>query len=59
MVYVYYNLKLWVKRIDKAFDKNTISLDCTDTMNPWRVEAKRHVMEEAPKWLEHDVDALE
>jgi hypothetical protein len=30
-----------------------------DTMSPWRVETKRHVMEETPEWLEHDVDELE
>jgi hypothetical protein len=30
-----------------------------DITNPWRVETKRPIMEEAPKWLEHDVDELE
>jgi hypothetical protein len=30
-----------------------------DTTSPWRVEIERHVMEEEPKWLEHDVDELE
>jgi hypothetical protein len=30
-----------------------------DTTSPWRVETERPVMEEAPEWLEHDVDELE
>jgi hypothetical protein len=59
MVYVYYNLRLWVKQIDKASDTDTISLDAIDTTSPWRVETESPVMEEALEWLEHDVDVLE
>jgi hypothetical protein len=59
MVYVYYNLKLWVKQIDKAPNTNAISLDVLDTTSPWRVETERPIMEEAPEWLEHDANELE
>jgi hypothetical protein len=59
MVYVYYNLRLWVRQIDKVPNTDAISLDVLDTTSPWRVETKRPVMEEAPEWLEHDVDELE
>jgi hypothetical protein len=34
-------------------------LDVLDTTSLWRVEIERPVMEEAPEWLEHDVDELE
>jgi hypothetical protein len=59
MIYVYYNLRLWVKQINKVLDTDTIVLDSIDTMSPWRVETEEPVMEEAPKWMEHDVDELE
>jgi hypothetical protein len=59
MVYVYYNLRLWVRQINKVPDTDAISLDALDTTSPWRVETERPVMEEAPEWLEHDVDELE
>jgi hypothetical protein len=59
MVYVYYNLRLWVKQIDKVPDTDAISLDAIDTTSPWRVEIERLFMEEALEWLEHDVDELE
>jgi hypothetical protein len=55
MVYVYYNLRLWVKQRNKVPDTNDIVMDSTDTTSPWRVEIEEHVMEEAPEWLEHDV----
>ena len=34
MVYVYYNLRLWVKQIDKTPDMDAIILDEIDTMGP-------------------------
>jgi hypothetical protein len=58
MVYVYYNLWLWVKQINKLPDTDAISFDVLDTTSLWRMEIERLVME-APKWLEHDVDDLE
>ena len=58
MVYFYYNLKLWVKQIDKAPDANAILLDLIDTTGLWRVESERPIMDEALEWLEHDVDVL-
>jgi hypothetical protein len=59
MVCVYYNLKLWVKQINNVPDIDAIILDSIDTTSPWRVETKVPIMEEAPEWLEHDVDELE
>jgi hypothetical protein len=59
MVYVYYNLRLWVKKINKVLDTNAIVLDSIDTTSLWRVETEEPVMEEALEWLEHDVDELE
>jgi len=55
MLYGYYNLRLWVKKINRTPDTKVISLDIVDTTTPWREEAKRLVMEEAPKWLEEHV----
>jgi hypothetical protein len=43
MVYVYYNLKLWVRQINKVLDTDAISLDALDTTSSWRVETKRLV----------------
>jgi hypothetical protein len=65
MVYVYYNLRLWVRKINKVPDTDAISLDALDMMSPWRVEIERHGwwrlrgMEEALVWLEHDANELE
>jgi hypothetical protein len=58
MVYVYYNIKLWVRKTNKVPDTDAISLDALDTTSLWRVEAERPIMDEAPEWLEHDVDDL-
>jgi hypothetical protein len=52
LVYVYYNLRLWVKQLDKEPDIEAISLDDIDTTSQWRVE-----MEEAPEWLEEEEHA--
>ncbi len=56
MVYVYYNLRLWVKQLEKMSDVNAISLEEIDTTAAWRVEAEEPVMEDAPNWLEEDGD---
>jgi hypothetical protein len=52
LVYVYYNLRLWVKQLDKEPDIEAISLDNIDTTSQWRVEIQEPEMEEAPEWLE-------
>ena len=49
MVYVYYNLILWVRQLERTLDVEAISLDAIDTTVAWRVEAKRPIME-----LTHD-----
>ena len=54
MVYVYYNLRLWVKQLDKEPDIEAISLDAIDTTSQWRVEMEDPEMEEAPEWLEKE-----
>eukprot|EP00253_Pinus_taeda_P036589 PITA_36589 len=46
MVYVYYNLRLWVRQLEKTPDV-AISLDGIDTTAAWRVEAERPLMESA------------
>ena len=51
LVYVYYNLRLWVKQIDKEPDIEAISLDNIDTTSQWRVEIQDPEMEESPEWL--------
>jgi hypothetical protein len=59
MVYVYYNLKRWVRQIDKVPNTDAISLDVINIASLWMVEIERPAMEEAHEWLEHDVDGLE
>jgi hypothetical protein len=58
LVYVYYNLRLWVKQLDKEPDIEAISLDDIDTTIQWRVEIQEPEMEEAPEWLEEHADDL-
>jgi hypothetical protein len=58
LVYVYYNLRLWVKQLDKEPDIEAISLDDIDTISQWRVEIQEPEMEEAPEWLEEHADDL-
>ena len=59
MVYVYYNLRLRVKQIEKVSNSYAISLDEIGTTSKWIMEMKDPVMDEAPEWLEEeqDVDA--
>jgi hypothetical protein len=54
LVYVYYNLRLWVKQLDKEPDIEAISLDEIDTTNQWGVEIHENEMEEAPEWSEEE-----
>ena len=56
MVYVYYNLRLQVKQIEKVPNPDAISLDDIDTTSKWRVEMEDPVMDEAPEWLEGEGD---
>ena len=55
MVYVYYNLRLWVRQLERTLDMEAISLDAIDTTAEWRVEAERPVIESAPNWIEQEV----
>ena len=52
LVYVYYNLRLWMAQIQKEPDANAISLDNIDILSKWRVEIETPIMEESPAWLE-------
>ena len=54
LVYVHYNLKLWVKQYERKVDVTTISLDEIDTTGAWSVESEEPVMEVALDWLEVD-----
>ena len=45
MVHVYYNLRLWVKQLDKEPDIEAISLDAIDTTSQCRVEMEELEME--------------
>jgi hypothetical protein len=58
LVYVYYNLRLWVKQLDEEPDIEAISLDNIDTTSQWRVEIQEPEMEEAPERLEEHANDL-
>jgi hypothetical protein len=45
LVYVYYNLRLWVKQLEIKIDVKPISLDEIDTTAAWRVEVEEPVTE--------------
>jgi hypothetical protein len=53
-VYVHYNLRLWLKQIDRTPDVDAISLDNIDVLSKWRVEFEMPIMEEAPAWLDEE-----
>eukprot|EP00253_Pinus_taeda_P021121 PITA_21121 len=55
MVYVYYNLRLWVRQLERTPNVDAISLDGIDTTTAWRVEAERPLMDSANDWLVQDV----
>jgi hypothetical protein len=54
MVYINYNLKLWVRQLQKKSNVEAISLDGIDTTATWRDGAKKHVMESSPDWLQEE-----
>jgi hypothetical protein len=56
MVYVYYNLRLLVRQIQKTPDVDTISLDGIDTSAEWRVESERPILESMPDWIQQEVE---
>ena len=56
MVYVYYNLRLWVMQLQKKLDVDAISLDGIDTTTAWRVESEALVMEQGLDWLHEDLE---
>jgi hypothetical protein len=56
MVYVYYNLRLWVRQIQKTPDVDAISLDGIDTTVAWRVESERPILESMPDWIQEEVE---
>jgi hypothetical protein len=56
MVYVYYNLQLLVRQIQKIPDVDAISLDGIDTSAEWRVESKRPILESMPDWIQQKVE---
>jgi hypothetical protein len=56
LVYVYYNLRLWVKQLEKKPYAKAISLDGIDSTAAWRVEVEEPVIEAALDWLEDSDD---
>jgi hypothetical protein len=54
LVYVHYNLRLWLKQMDRTPDVDAISLDNIDVLSKWRVESEMPIMEEAPAWLDEE-----
>ena len=56
LVYVHYNLQLWLRQMDRTLDVDAISLDNIDVLSKWRVEAEIPIMEEAPGWLEEELE---
>jgi hypothetical protein len=56
LVYVHYNLKLWVKQLEMKIDVKAISLDEIDTTAAWSVEVEEPVTETALDWLEDSGD---
>jgi hypothetical protein len=53
-VYVHYNLRLWLKQIDRTPDVDAISLENIDVLSKWRVESEMPTMEEAPAWIDEE-----
>ena len=47
LVYVSYNLQLWMKQLEKKPEVEAISLDDIDTNAAWRVEIEEPIMEAA------------
>jgi hypothetical protein len=54
MVYVYYNLRLWVRKIEKTPDVDAILLDGINTATASRVETERPIMEPVLNWLHEE-----
>jgi hypothetical protein len=49
MVYVHYNIPLWVRQLEKILDVNAISLEDIGIMFEWRVQCKMPIMKQALK----------
>jgi hypothetical protein len=56
LVYVYYNIKVWVKQLEIKIDAKPISLDGIDTIVAWRVEIEEPIIYTALDWLEDSGD---
>ena len=59
LVYVFYNIRLWVKQLEKKPEVEAISLDAIDTTAAWRVEIEEPIMKATPDWLEDDTQDME
>jgi hypothetical protein len=55
-VYVHYNLRLWLKQIDRTPDVDAISLENIDVLSKWRVESEMPTIEEAPAWIDEELE---
>ena len=57
MAYIYYNLRLWIRQLERAPYVEGISLDGIATNSAWRVETERPIIESGPNWLVEGVAA--
>ena len=58
MVYVYNNLRLLVRQIQKTPDVDAISLYGIDTTAEWRVESERPILESMSDWIQDKVEGV-
>jgi hypothetical protein len=56
MVYVYYNLRLLVRQIQKTPNVDAISLDGIDIGVEWRVESERPILESMLDLIQEEVE---
>jgi hypothetical protein len=54
MIYIYYNLLLWVRQLQKTLDMEAISSNRIDTIIAWRIETESSIMDSAPDWLQEE-----
>jgi hypothetical protein len=52
MIYIYYNLQLSVKQLERTPEVDAIFLENIDIIFEWKVESERAYYGEAPEWLE-------
>ena len=59
VLYASYNIRLWVKQLEKKPEMEAISSDVIVTTAAQRMEIEEPIMEAAPDWLEDDTHDME